>query len=366
MLGVNRNLILMLLIGIWPCLACIAAFNAAMDPFHLYHSDNLYVVDYAYVKLDDVGFIRTDHYYDAIMVNSSFMNNVDVGQADAIFKQRTLLLGIFGGGQQDILEITRYALSRNPGIRRAFVEFWQEPVCQNQRSSNGYLPADIMHGEPQAPVRYLLGKDMIWLSLQKLSILISGSVTAPFSSERSDVHNWFKLKRADFNNPERFRKLYYPGDIASTPQTSVQIEGQSKAWASCFDHYYGDLAREYPNVEFYLYATPLFQWRSWYLERSSWISVWQRGEDLAAATLPANAKLFDFNAAFDIADDCRRYMDIGHFDPRGNAEILGWMREGRYQKSPIASYPQSETVIRNAATKAACPPADGLEPLAHD
>src|SRR5262249_8269378 len=155
------------------------------------------------------------------------------------------------------------------------------------------------------------------------------------------------------------------------PESSMNDTARMSA--GCFIERSLALAKQYPAVQFYFFTPPMYQWQLFGFEHTGvakyqfgvvvksdqgLISVWNRMQDIVVeeAEHSSNANIYDFNAATSISDDCRRYMDLFHFDTKGNDQMVVWMRQERFKRTVETSQSIDETILANAREPVSCPP----------
>jgi hypothetical protein len=135
-----------------------------------------------------------------------------------------------------------------------------------------------------------------------------------------------------------------------------QIEAEALRMFHCMERLVA-IAKQYPDTNFFIFNPPVLQQLLWYRARLGLVEVWIRAQERFAANISEpNIKYFDFHAATEIEGDCRRFMDIAHFDPDTGDQLVRWMHDGTFQRTK-ASNPSISAAIRDSLGEPyACPP----------
>jgi hypothetical protein len=102
-------------------------------------------------------------------------------------------------------------------------------------------------------------------------------------------------------------------------------------------------AAEHSNTTFLIFNPSVLQYLLWVRARLGLIEVWNRAQELFATEISKvpNVHYFDFYAASEIQSDCRRFMDIAHFDPATGDQLVRWMNAGTFEPGPVIVVPRS-------------------------
>jgi hypothetical protein len=338
-------------------LASVVAFNVVVDPFQLFRPSGAFIVDREHQRLANAGLIRTAPDFVNVAVGSSFIGNLRTGLVTELFGGRTLLLSMAAGGNRDMLLTAAYVLKRRPSIRNAFIEVARDP-CTRDVQHLVYFPMGVYRDRWLGVVDELMSMETTRLAVLKLRMRYAGHYFYPFSDRIENMHGWYAFMRDRFGNPDHVRRQFKdPGSPAVAP-TPAGIEARASGWARCYVDEYLAFASAYPAVQFYFFLPPAFQWQQWLFRREGFLQVLARGQEIAsgAVSQQPNAQFFDFDAAHAVTNDCRRYMDMFHFDPAAVDDMVRWMREGRYQVTAANSRDMSRTILENARERVPCSP----------
>lgn len=346
-------------LGAFACaLTLVAGFNWVADPFQLFRRDTIFYVGQEQLRYVNVGLILHAPPFDAIVIGSSYFANVRPQLVDEVFGTRTLLSAVIGSAGVENPTTLRFALRTRPEIKTAFLETTAWGLCGTGTHPSYEFPMAIYEGRPLARFAHLLRAETTRLSYVKLSGKLRGQYSSPyFVADQSTIHRWFEQVRPDAFGTGEYLKSY-TAPAAATALADEIVEQSAVGLARCFQRDYLVFAKAHPNVRFYFINSPLFQWGQWNLQQSDQIRALNRAQEIiaeAAAEFP-NAHYFDFNAAVEIVNDCRRYMDMGHFDQWSADQLFRWMREGRYRRTPATNAALSTAITDNVRQRVACPP----------
>jgi hypothetical protein len=173
------------------------------------------------------------------------------------------------------------------------------------------------------------------------------------------VHRWYEDQHANFNNPNHINlilKRDLPSSQAS-PMVEREIEAEALRTFHCMERFLA-IAKQYPDTRLFIFNPPVLQQLLSYRAKPGLVEVWIRAQEMFAANLASvsNVKYFDFHAAADIENDCRRFMDAAHFDPAAGDQLVRWMHDGIFERTKEANQAISAAIRSAAAERVSCPP----------
>jgi hypothetical protein len=335
-------------------------FNALLDPFHLIRHSGIYVVTRDFQHTMNAGVIRTAPSFDAAVIGSSYVGNFDPAVIDPLFHVTSKVVSVFGSSQSDISETLRYLLQRRPELKLIFLEVSIWNVCQEANTSARRFPIELYRDDPRGLLKYLASAETLTLSALQLAYRI-GYPFSRFSRDETQVHRWYEAVRASFGNPTHVMRVFnrdIPDQTTVKNYSAVQIEAEAQALLDCFERNVVRHALDNPATRFFVFNPPVLQWTLWVRARLGLIDVWNRAQELFAEriTTVLNLRYFDFYAAAEIENDCNRFMDIAHFDPAASDQLVHWMHEGQFERTPRTNSAITSAVREAAAKRVACPP----------
>lgn len=357
----------MLRLGIWPvatlvfcviCLALIALFNYALDPFHLFRADKLYVKEIDHQRYVNAGIIRTERDFDALVIGNSYIANFNTEVIDAQFGTRSRVISAYGASAQSIATMLRFALAQRSDLKLVFFGLPIWDVCGSLEDPQLPLPRRLYSGDPYGFLQVLLAKETTSVALAKTMLVLHlGKPTTLFTDDVREVPRWDRERQDLYGAADHLQTLLGPIPLESRSPNEA-IERAARDLLNCFDRGPVTIARAFPSVRFYVFNPPMYQWLLWLREREGLVPIWNRAQELfgeAAANLP-NLEYHDFLAAAAIVNDCRRFRDLAHFDPASGDEIVAALKAGTYRRTPARDAMLSARIASNARERVQCPP----------
>jgi hypothetical protein len=185
-----------------------------------------------------------------------------------------------------------------------------------------------------------------------------------FTTNADDIYRWYGPHFVPFfGNPQHLQEIILPAGADAMQVQSLSsetIQSSAVPLADCFSAHEGTWPTVFPNVQFYFFNPPFFQWALWYFQKSGAVAVWNRAGEIISGRLRRsdNARYFDLNADTKITEDCRRYMDTAHHTPETDDEIFNLIHEGKFERTAATNSALSAAVLSSATNKVPCPPAE--------
>jgi hypothetical protein len=355
---------------LWPVLAAaacalflllVALVNFLADPFQLFRAGTAFVRDSNYQRYVNAGILRTGTDFDALVIGNSYIANFNTEVIDQLFGVRSRVISVWGASQKEISETLRLAFAQHPDLKTVFLSAPVWGVCSDLDHPIWHLPVGLYRGEPLGYLPPLLTKGPTMLSVEKiLRVTGLGKPATEFVDNVADVPRWDADAEGLFGSPERLRKAF--ADDADKDKLIRYSPEQVAAGANdillCFERNVLAFAHAHPATRFYVFNPPAYQWWLWARHRNGAVAVWNRAQEALAeiAAPDSNLAYFDFFAAREITNDCMRYRDMAHFDPRSGDELVTMMKADRYRRTPRTNDDVSQRVTANLGELVPCPP----------
>jgi hypothetical protein len=344
-----------------PMGAFVAAvfLNAFIDPFNLVHNTGIYAFANEYQRSTNAGRIRTSGPFDAAVVGSSYVGNFDPALIEGVFGTKTKVFSIFGASSRETTLTLSYLLKKRTALKLVFFEASIWNVCNDAWHPAWEFPIRLYDDNPIGVAENLFSIDTIRLSIKELHYRY-GIQNSGFTDSETLVHRWYETQAWAFNNPDQIKRVL-ARDLPTIPEATTLSESQIEADASvilaCMKKIL-PITAQHPDTTFFIFNPPVLQYLLWFRARIGLIEVWNRAQERFAAEISTtpNVRYFDFYAATEIGDDCRRFMDTAHFDPAASDQIVRWMKSGTFERTK-ASNPAISDAVRSAIRdRVACPP----------
>jgi len=357
-LPVGRRWWIVLFAAFVTTLVVVVATNFVVDPLHLIRGSDVYVVSRNYQRMTNAGRIRTDPPFQAAVVGSSYIGNFDPALIEALFGVRTEVFSVFGGSSRE-QRITRdYLLGHRPHLRYVFLEASTWGVCGEGYHPFWKFPLDLYDDSARGNAKYLASFESLLFSAGEL-LFRAGYRSSYFSRHPEATHRWYETWASNFDNPAHIANAIQR-EIPATqppPMNDARIAAEASATLKCMDDFIS-LAKRWPATTFYIFNPPLLQMLLRYREQAGLIAASNIAQEAFVAKIAdiPNIRYFDFLAADSIERDCRRFMDVGHFDPAASDQLVRWMHDGTYQRTAESNASISAAVRAIAQASVTCPP----------
>lgn len=310
----------------------IICTTIVVDPYFHFHAplDNLgYLIDYNDGRYQNDGLIK--HFeYDALIIGTSMALNFKTSEVNDLFDVNSAKAIFFGGPYKEIGDNLQIALENKSGIKMIIRGLDVDYLTQDKDAlfagvvEQGFqYPTYLTDNDWKNDISYLLNKSILRKTLGVLFNTAKGNTTA---MDYPDSCNYTWGKEAVLSTYVRPKKM------DSKKQINFEIE---KTVRDNIDQNVIELAKQYPDVEFYCYLTPY--------SICYWDTVNQRGEidyDIEVQKIAIeeilksgadNIFLFSFFENYEMICNLDNYKDRGHYGEWINSAMLKWMRKGEYQ-----------------------------------
>lgn len=311
---------LLVLVGI--CLIGVGAVVAGIDPFFHYHKP-LSFLSYPLnnERYQNDGIVK--HFdYDAVITGTSMTMNFKASELDELFGVHSVKVPFPGAMYKEINDNLEKAVEANPDIRlivRGLDKNWlledPEETGYDKDSYPVYLYDDILYND----VYYVLNKDVLLNNTKGvLGYTRSGQKTTDFDAYGNWMHAFTFGKDA-------VDAVYHRVDKADAEQEVT--DSDFRMLRENLTQNVTDLAKEHPEIDFYLFFTPysIYYWDN--LNQTGTLRKQLAIEEEAIRILLEydNIYLFAFSDLFEMICDLDNYKDELHYSEEINSQILQWM-----------------------------------------
>lgn len=304
-----RNLILASVSGFIFC----ALLVAVIDPFFHYHKPLPGLKAVLNEKeYQCIGTLRNFD-YDALIVGSSVCENYNNGWIDNKFGVKSIKAIRSYGATADLCFFVNEAY-KNHNIRKVFYNI--DPVALSSMPRITFeetgCPMYLYDQNPFNDIQYLLNKDVIF---SRIPYMLSKSVIGDY--DEGDSYNWGQWK--EFNS-DMVLGLHIRKHSVNEMKPYDAYDKESDANIALIT----DIIEAHPETEFYIFVPPYsFMWWD-NINRYGDIEAYIYNMRKCAKKLVKydNVRFYYFLDDEDIVTDLENYMDVVHFSPDINYEIV--------------------------------------------
>ncbi len=301
-------------------LLIIVGFNLAVDPLHFYHRPFLHSTFVRNQRYQNPGLAK-NYDYDAVVIGTSHTENFSTDQMAKVLGWKVMRLSMSGSTAYEQQMILKKALDTGK-VKHVlwgldFDSFLRKPDDVAVGKAN--FPFYLYNESPLTPIQYLLSRDTFGFSWQalwgrgehRLERLNTWSDQFEFSEARA-LAAW----RYEQNSGHR-----------SSPTASIVLDSTpAEALAANVRLHVAQLIEAHPEVTFHLFFPPF--------SILAYADDFTLSEDRFSARLAfketvvnsicgyANARLSDFETAFDLTHDLNNYKDLTHYHRKVNDFIV--------------------------------------------
>lgn len=309
-------------------LAAVGIFVMIVDPCFHYHKP----IDGMEYTLENERYqnngIAKHFEYDAVIAGSSMTECFRPSQMNDIFGVNAVKMPFSGGSFKEVNEILEVATEHNPDIKMVVrcldaIRFFDDKDQMDYSDYPEYLYDDNLIND----VNYLFNKEWILMALQNVLFSLSESEEGDNFDEYA---NWDKDHSFGINTI-----LYnYNWRGFEVPEKQQQMtEEDYERLRGNIEQNVIALAKENPQIEFYLYISPYSVycmdcwWRTGELEKRL-----QAERYVIELLLPyENIHINSFNTEYEVIGDANNYRDLAHHREEVNTQILYWLAEGEHE-----------------------------------
>lgn len=320
----NKKWMIGVLVSSLLILSMIAALVIYVDPFFHYRkplSNRTYIMeDQRYIN-DGIA----KHFdYDALITGSSMTENFIPSTLDGLFGTNSVKLPFSGGSYKEVNDLVRTACENNSELKMV-VRGLDFNRILNKKDDVDYTeyPEYIYDDNYLNDVKYLLNMEVLMRSLQ---IFLSFHSDAEPSVNFDTYSTW---------NYDRFStaavKAYYHRSLLTLSDTQPSLTQQERSdLAEHIDQNVIALAKEYPNIDFYIFICPynICYWDYFRMEGNLEKQL-EAEQYLIEALLPYdNIHFYSFHLQHDTIENLENYADVAHYNSTVADRILQWIKDG--------------------------------------
>ena len=308
-------------------LSGMGAVIIVIDPYFHYHKP---LGRYQYVienqRYQNNGIVK--HFdYDAVITGTSMSENFKTTQMDDVFGVNAVKVPFSGSSFREISDNLKVALKYNAGLK---VILWVMDY------DDILVPADTMNYEedsypgylydsfPFNDAGYLFNKEILLKDAYRVvRYTKDGGTTTDFDT----YGNWMDGRSfgkealdAVYKRPQKAAEAYFSQEDRKTVEENITKNVT-------------DMARKYPETDFYLAFAPysIYFWDQ--LKQEGQLKRQLEAERYAIELMlkTDNIHLFSFYTEYDMICNLNNYKDILHYSEDINSQMLLWMKEGTHE-----------------------------------
>ena len=309
-------------------LLAVGIFMVIVDPCFHYHKP-IDGVEYSLEneRYQNNGIVK--HFeYDAIITGSSMTECFRPSQMNEIFGVNAIKVPYSGGSYKEVNDNLIVATEHNSNIKVVVrcldaMRFFDDKDYLDYGNYPTYLYDKNIFND----VSYLYNKDLFIMALQSV---IGHNQNQAAKMSFDEYANWDK----DHSYGMNAVLANYNWRVFEVPQTQKQMtEEDYERLRGNIEQNVIALAKENPQIEFYIYISPYsvycmdYWWRMGELEKRL-----QAEKYVIELLLPyENIHISSFNTEYDVIGDANNYRDLAHHREEMNTQILYWLAEGSHE-----------------------------------
>lgn len=310
----------------------IAVLTIYIDPFFHYHVP--YTEKYFYTidneRSQNDGIIKNFD-YDAVVIGTSHVECFSTSEMDMLFGTNSIKVPFSGGDFFEINTNMRKCLETHSdikivvrGLEPYFFDYSAEKMTKGER------PTYLYNDNPFDDALYIYNHDVLFD--RTLPIMLNLHRKKPGITSFDDYANW--MTGQTFGKDSVLKGWTISNIISNEKRASTNLsESEIDLIRENMRNNVISACREYPDVDFYYFLTPL-SIASWY-ESYELGGIYRRIEKEKVAIEEIleceNIRLFGFDAEADIMADLNNYRDKEHYGSWINSFILYSMKENRFE-----------------------------------
>ncbi|MBR3825862.1 MAG: hypothetical protein IKJ39_11780 [Lachnospiraceae bacterium] len=320
------------LIGFVACFLMIllltGTFMVIVDPYFHYHKP-VKGLNYSLEneRYQNNGIVR--HFdYNAIITGSSMTECFRPSELDELFGVNAIKVPYSGGSYKEVNENLKVAAEVNSELKMVVrcldaMRFFDDKDYLDYTDYPTYLYDDVWIND----VNYLFNKSILLVAIQNV-LGVGGN--------REDSLNF-----DSYVNWDEYYSYGYDAVMSNYSRNSMEVATEKQAMTEAdyqrleanIEQNVLSLARENPQIDFYIYISPYSIYCMDYWNRLGELEKRLDAEKKVIELLLTceNIHVFSFNTAYDVICDANNYRDVAHHREEVNSQILQWMKEGRYE-----------------------------------
>lgn len=316
-------------ICIFICLLFLTGcFMVVIDPYFHFHKPlpNInYILDNE--RYQNNGIVK--HFeYDAVITGSSMTECFKTSELDELFGVHSIKVPYSGGSYKEVNDNLAVAVKSNPDIKMV-VRCLDANRFFNDKDDLDYsdYPTYLYDDNLLNDVNYLFNKSIILTALQDLiGLRRDGQITMSFD----DYCNW--------NDHYSYGKAavaanYWRDTVEKAEEMLPITDADYSKIHDNIDQNVLRLARENPDIQFYIYVSPysICYMDYWYLLGELERQLAAEKYIIELLLTQENIHVFSFNTEYDTISNLDNYRDVAHHSGAVNSLILEWIHEGKHE-----------------------------------
>ena len=322
MIKTNKRYVITFIITTILMLCILGGLTIVIDPYFHYHKPmkNLsYSLDNQRYQNDGI----VKHFeYDAIITGTSMTENFKTSEFNSIFNVNSIKVPFSGASYKEINDNLITATKYNKNIKTILrcLDLYQiNTSSTSMRYNKEYYPTHLYDNKPHNDVKYIFNKEI----LVDTFFTIKNTIYKRNPTSFDDYSKWsqnfnFTKKEVD----DRYTRI--------EKQNSI-IEISEKDYFTIKENITKNvinLAKENPEIDFYLYFPPysIYYWDK--LNQRGTLSKEIDTIEYATELMLeySNIHLYSFINEFEVVCDLNNYKDYEHHSDKINSQILHWIK----------------------------------------
>lgn len=299
-------------------LACVAAFNARIDPYQQYHLARPGEARYprGLQRQIDPGLAKNAD-YDFVITGSSLMENYTLSQVDRACGAKSINLSLSAVSAFEQRKILEVALAHR-APRRVMMSLdynsFAPPIDQSLPEVSEPLPLHLYDDNPLNDFRYLLSGTVTRRSLD----IYRGLRKPNESTDYERAWNW--ENEVSFSRQRALQNI----EPANINRRFKQGQRSAARMRESFEANIAALVEAHPNTEFNLIFPPysIMVWADFVQRGQLELSLDFKRYVVARLGKLANVRVFDLQWDEAITHNLDLYTDIYHYNPTINRLLL--------------------------------------------
>lgn len=324
----NKKWVISFIVVLLIFLVGTCAATVIIDPYFHYHKPLAGLQYPIYNQRYQNNGILKHFDYDAVIIGTSMTENFKASELNELFDVNSIKVPFSGASNKELNDNLAIAIQSNPGIKLIVrgLDYNRlldsaDAMRYDGDSYPGYLYDNIIWND----VKYFFNKTILFQDTYGvIDRTLSGETTTDFDSY-SNWNNYFTFGKEAID-----AEYVRAGKAAeTTPITDEDYQNIEKNISQNVT----ELAKEHPEIEFYLFFTPysIYFWDS--LNQAGIAEQYLDAEKYVIELLLKydNIHLFSFFTEYETICDLNNYKDPLHYSEDINSQILIWMKEGIHE-----------------------------------
>lgn len=322
----NVRWVLLFLALVLIALLLVGSLTAIVDPYFLYHKP-LPGISYQInnERYQNHGIARNFD-YNAMIVGTSMSENFKPSEFDALFDVQSVKLPYSGGSHCEVKELLEFAFAHNPDVKYVIrnIDLFRAFDGKDDRDypADSY-PTYLYDDELWNDIGYLLNMEIF---LEGTLTDLARTVLHKPANTLDQYANW---NDAYTFGPVGIQANYSRNKVVYTGNDSITEEEYQRINENITENII-QVARERPDVTFYLYVSPYSIYFFDYINEMGELDRYLKAQEAIMSLLlgEENIELFAFYTEYDVVCDPYNYRDVAHHGEEVNSQILEWIHEG--------------------------------------